>query len=148
MTPKPNRDHGVFIDVSEHSPEPPSTKKVLLYGWDADTLAKFLVQVNPDGEVSVILPTASVASVSTGIDVATATTLILPLNADRNVLEIVNDSDTIIYLRLGAPAALNSGIRLNPGGGAFNISALNHYTGVIEAIHGGTGAKVLTVTEY
>ncbi len=148
MTPKPNRDHGVFIDVSEHSPEPPSTKKVLLYGWDADSLAKFLVQVNPDGEVSVILPSSSVANVSTGLEVATATTLILPLNVDRNVVEIVNDSDTVIYIKLGLGAELNSGIRINPGGGAFNISALNHYTGVIEAIHGGTGAKVLTITEY
>lgn len=148
MTPKPNRDHDPFIQVSEHSPEPPSAKKVLVYGFDAATLAKYIIQVNADGEVSVILPSSSIANISTGIDVATATTLILPANADRNVAEIVNNSDTVVYLRLGAGATLNSGIRLNAGGGAFNISAINLYTGVIEAIHGGSGDKLLTVTEY
>jgi hypothetical protein len=47
-------------------------------------------------------------------------------------------------LKYGTSATLNSGIRLNAAGGSLEEDA---YDGVISAIHGGTGAKVVTVVD-
>ena len=62
---------------------------------------------------------------------------------------LVNDSDTAIYLKLGADAVANQGIRLNANGGSYEMSRLhgNLYVGASNAIHGSTGNKVLLVTE-
>jgi len=38
---------------------------------------------------------------------------------------IVNDSDVVIYLGVGAAAVLNQGIRLNANGGAYEINWSN-----------------------
>ncbi len=91
----------------------------------------------------VTTPTHSVVSV------ATSTTQVLAANANRVHALFVNDSDTVIYVMLGAAAVLNQGIRLNPGGGAYELSLKmgNLYTGLVNAIHGGTGTKALLVLE-
>ncbi len=79
------------------------------------------------------------------VPVVTTSTPVVSRREDRVELNVVNDSDTIIYLRLAADGAtLNSGIRLNPNGGAYSTQ---HYFGPISAIHGGTGTKNLLVTE-
>lgn len=85
-----------------------------------------------------------------GVDVATSTTEILAANADRCFLVICNDSDTVIYLGLGAAAVLNKGIRLEPAGTAgsrFRMDWTCIFVGAINGIHGGSGNKVVTVVE-
>ncbi len=88
-------------------------------------------------------PTHTVATVTT------ATGAALAANANRLYALLVNDSDTTIYVKLGAAAVANQGIRLNANGGSYEMSKKlgNLYTGAINAIHAGTGNKVLTVLE-
>ena len=85
----------------------------------------------------------------TAPSIGTTTTLALAANANRLYALLVNDSDTTIYFKLGEAAVLNTGIRLNANGGSYEISKElgNLYTGIINAIHGGTGSKVLLVAE-
>lgn len=62
----------------------------------------------------------------------------------------INDSDTVVYLRLGDGVAVaNQGYRLNANGGSYEMSEMigNLYTGPIQAIHAGTGNKVLLIGE-
>ncbi len=84
--------------------------------------------------------TAPTAGVATGV--------ILAANANRLYALFVNDSDTTVYLGLGAAAALNTGIRLNALGGNYEMSKKlgNLYTGAVNGISGVAG-KVVCVTE-
>lgn len=79
------------------------------------------------------------------VTVGAVSTAVLAANPDRTFATFVNDSAGVIYLCLGDPAALTSGIRLNATGGAFEINATNLYTGAVTAIC--AGGLVLTVTE-
>lgn len=85
----------------------------------------------------------------TEIAVATSSTAVIAANAQRQYLLLINDSDTVIYLKLGAAAAANKGIRLNANGGSLEMSGLmgNNYQGAINGIHAGTGTKNLLVSE-
>lgn len=84
----------------------------------------------------------------TAVTVGAATTAILAANAARKYALIINDSDTVIYLKIGAAAVLNEGIRLNAQGGSYEMSAQygNLDTRAINAISSVAG-KVLLVTE-
>jgi len=85
---------------------------------------------------------------NTAVSVADSSTTILSANANRKYALIVNDSDTTIYLALGAAAAVNSGIRLNANGGAYEINWTNLYKGAIYGIHGVAGVtKNIAVVE-
>lgn len=81
------------------------------------------------------------------VDVTTSTAIVLPLNKMRTSATLTNDSDAVIYIRRGQDAALNTGIRLNPTGGAYEITLFNMFKGAISAIHGGTGNKRLCIDE-
>ncbi len=83
------------------------------------------------------------------VNVTTSSGQVLAANANRLYALLVNDSDTVIYVKLGAAAVLNEGIRINASGGSYEMSALlgNLYAGAINGIHGGTGNKVLMITE-
>lgn len=85
----------------------------------------------------------------TAVNVTTSTAAALAANLERKYALLVNDSDTTIYIKLGAAAVLNEGIRLNANGGSYEMSAAlgNLVHVAINAIHGGTGNKVLLVTE-
>jgi len=85
----------------------------------------------------------------TAVNVTTTTGAVLAANANRLYALLVNDSDTVIYIKLGAAAVANQGIRLNADGGSYEMSAMlgNLYTGAINGIHAGTGNKVLLMTE-
>lgn len=80
--------------------------------------------------------------------VAGATTPILPQNPGRLYALFVNDSDQVIYLKLGVDAVLNEGIRLNADGGSYEMSKglRNLYKGEINGICA-SGGKNLLVTE-
>ena len=84
---------------------------------------------------------------NTGVDVATASTLILAAQDARAYVAIVNDSDTNIYLALGEAATLHNGIRLNANGGSFEMPSRDMYVGAIYGIHGGTGTKRVTIED-
>uniref|UniRef100_A0A6M3J2H5 Uncharacterized protein n=1 Tax=viral metagenome TaxID=1070528 RepID=A0A6M3J2H5_9ZZZZ len=80
--------------------------------------------------------------------IAATTTTALAANANRLYALLVNDSVETLYIKLGAAAVLNQGIRLNANGGSYEISKKfgNLYTGAINGI-GTSGAAVLLVTE-
>lgn len=85
----------------------------------------------------------------TAVNVTTSTTALIAANASRQYLLIINDSDVVMYLKLGAAGVLNQGIRLNANGGSYEMSEAlgNLYQGAINAIHGGTGNKVALMSE-
>ena len=82
------------------------------------------------------------------VTVGATTTVALAANTSRLWALFVNDSDETVYLKLGAAAALNQGIRLNANGGTFEMSVSlgNLYTGAVNAICT-SGSKKLLVTE-
>lgn len=69
--------------------------------------------------------------------------VIVAANANRVSVDIVNDSDTVIYLAKGATAVVGSGIRLNANGGSVSIS---DWKEVINGISSGAN-KNATVCE-
>ena len=85
----------------------------------------------------------------TPANVTTTTGEVLASNANRLYAILVNNSDTVIYIKWGAAAVANQGIRLNANGGSYEMSAMlgNLYLGAVNGIHGGSGNKVLLVTE-
>jgi len=97
-----------------------------------------------------VAPLAAGSLAHTQVSVATTSTGILAANVNRRYGLFVNDSDAVIYLRLGTGSAvLNQGIRLNANGGSYEMASAygNLHTGEVQAIHGLTGTKVLLVTE-
>ena len=84
--------------------------------------------------------------IDTKVAVDTATTVVLAANPGRKDAVFVNDSNQPIYLARGNDAVLNQGIRLNSGGGSYEINRDNLFLGAINAIATG-GDKNLTVSE-
>lgn len=62
---------------------------------------------------------------------AGATVEILPANPRRTYAIISNDSAATAYLKLGAPAGANDGIRLNASGGWYEITSINMWRGTV-----------------
>lgn len=94
------------------------------------------------------IPARYSTATHTAVTVTTASGAALAANAGRRYALFINDSDTVMYLKLGATAVANEGIRLNANGGSYEMSAMlgSLYTGAVNAIHGGTGNKILLVT--
>lgn len=80
------------------------------------------------------------------VSVNSSSTKVLATNKSRKTADIVNDSDEVIYLALGANAVMNKGIRLNAGGGNFEINSTNMWRGAVNAICS-SGDKNLCFTE-
>lgn len=85
----------------------------------------------------------------TAVTVTTNSGAALAANERRRYALLVNDSDTKMYIKLGATAVAAEGIPLAANGGSFELSMQqgNLWRGSINVIHGGTGNKVLLVTE-
>jgi len=111
-----------------------------------------VVNVTPNGELEVRIETidssAGTMSVkqaivstatNTKVSVGILTTQIVDNIPGRYSIDIVNDSDEIVYLGLEDDAVLNEGIRLNPNGGSYSS---NIFTGIINGI----AAKTANVT--
>ena len=93
------------------------------------------------------MPIAAITTVThTAVTVANATTAVAAANADRKWLLIVNNSDETIYLKLGAAAVLNQGIRINAAGGALELTDRSLYLGAVNGICA-SGGKVALVSE-
>ena len=84
----------------------------------------------------------------TTLGVTGTTQAALAANKSRRYALFINDSDAVIYIKLGAAAVLNEGIRLNAAGGSYEISERlgNMYMGAVNAITA-AATKVLLVTE-
>ena len=80
--------------------------------------------------------------------IGSSTTVALAANTSRKYALFENDSDEIIYIKIGADAVLNQGIRINASGGSYEMSLLigNDNTGAVNAICT-SGSKVLLVAE-
>jgi len=72
---------------------------------------------------------------------------VLPGNPLRSYALLVNDSTSIIYLGMGIPAIISRGIRLNAGGGSYEINRDNPWHGSIHAI-AAAGTPDLLIQEW
>ncbi|MBA7676742.1 hypothetical protein ES703_84986 [subsurface metagenome] len=63
---------------------------------------------------------------------------VLPVNPSRKYALLVNDGIDDIYLGMGIPAVANRGIRVNNGGGSYEINLMNPWHGSIHAMSAGT----------
>lgn len=106
------------------------------------------IALDDAGRPKVVL-TGSITPTHTTATVTTASGEALAANTSRKYALLINDSDVTIYLKIGVAAVLNEGIRLNANGGSYELATAlgNLATGAINAIHGGSGDKVLTVLE-
>lgn len=119
------------------------------------TVRRRLTAWKPDGGLLILAVLLLFAApVSAGENHTTAacgtsTTTALAADAARTYVMFINDSDTVIYLKVGASAVVNEGVRINANGGSWEMSTSfgNESTTVINCIHGGSGTKVLTVYE-
>jgi len=80
-------------------------------------------------------------------DIGINSTEIAAAKHNRNYLAIVNDSDTTIYIAIGATAVVGRGIRLNANGGSFEMTKDNLSYQIVNGIHGNSGTKQVTVQE-
>ena len=82
------------------------------------------------------------------VNVGLATTEVLTGNPDRKSALFINDSDTVVYIKFGTTATLNSGVRLDANGGKYEMSVGlgNLWTGTVNAISSVDLKKIL-VTE-
>lgn len=88
---------------------------------------------------------AGIKATHTAVNITTDSTLVS--KGARAILILQNNSDTDIYCKLdGSAAVLNQGIRLLANGGAFGFDVTVPQSAVY-CIHGGTGNKVLLLTE-
>jgi len=87
-------------------------------------------------------PLATEVAISSG-DTSEAA---LAANTNRVYALFINDSDTVMYLRLGETSVDHEGIRLSASGGSYEINSLNLYKGLVNVICE-TSGKILLVTE-
>ena len=92
--------------------------------------------------------TQRISPTHTVVTVGATSTAVLVASTTREHVLLINDSDEAIYVKLGAAATMNAGIRLNASGGSYEMtrSAGNLYSGAIYAICS-SGSKKLLVTE-
>ena len=81
------------------------------------------------------------------VTVGTTSVVALSANSNRVYALFINDSDTVIYLKLGAAAVVNQGIRLNASGGAYEMSKKigNLYKEAINAITSAANKNLLVI---
>lgn len=77
--------------------------------------------------------------------VTTTSSIILAANTSRKSAMIFNQSGGVVYLKLGATAVANEGIRL-ANNDFYEITATNLFTGAIHAIRG-AGSSTIEVME-
>lgn len=103
--------------------------------------------VSSSNKTNPVFELPSIASTTTTtLGVTTASQTALAANSARSFAFFQNDSDTTIYIKLGSAAVVSTGIRLNANGGSYQIDSTNMYTGIVTAIHAGTGTKTLLIT--
>lgn len=91
-----------------------------------------------------IHPLKSVDDTFTAVQIVS--TEVRPITENRAELDLVNDSDRIIYLGFGNAAVVGSGKRLNAQGGSYHMGPENLFYGTVNAICVG-GPANLCVSE-
>lgn len=81
----------------------------------------------------------------TQVSVTTSSSVLLPSNIARLYAHIVNNTQFEIFIQYSSAAALNQGIKLQPGN-FYTIDSSNLYTGVVNAI-GSAGTQLIDVLE-
>jgi hypothetical protein len=76
----------------------------------------------------------------------TNSTLLISTSTDRVYTAIVNDGSSTVYLGLGTDAVGSNGIRLNAGGGSYEIGPDNLFSGAIYCI-GSSSTNVTVVNK-
>lgn len=79
------------------------------------------------------------------VTVGSTSTQVLPADIKREHLLLINDSDEIIYVSFGQPAAANTGIRLNAAGGSYEMTG-TVYLHAVYAICASGNKKLLVTT--
>ena len=79
-------------------------------------------------------------------DVTDVSAVILAAS-ERVDLEIVNDSDVVVYLSRSDPAVAGEGIRLNPNGGSYSMTTQNLFEGIFYAICNNGEDATVTISE-
>lgn len=67
-------------------------------------------------------PTQALTLVHTSASVGTGSSTALAANTRRQYALLINDSTVVLYLNVGGTATANTGIRLNPNGGSYEMS--------------------------
>ena len=82
------------------------------------------------------------------VSVLNTTTVALAASSARRYALFVNDSDTVIYLKVGVSAVANQGIRLNANGGSYEMSQEfgNVDNRAVNAIASVTGKNLLVTS--
>lgn len=90
----------------------------------------------------------NVALVHSNAQIATTSTAVVAPNTERRYLLITNDSGVTVYIKFGATAVANEGIRLDVGA-SFEMSPVfnNLDLRAVNGIHASTGTKTILVTE-
>jgi hypothetical protein len=114
---------------------------------DTDTLAGAVSggKINVTGLVST--KTALTPSSPSAATVGTSSGSAVAADADRTGLVLINTSNAIISLGLGAAAVLNSGITLNPNGGTFVMDEFTFTTAQVFAIAAAASSN-LAIQEF
>lgn len=99
------------------------------------------------GAILVTTRTNLTASTPSSATVGIVSSQVVASNASRKGLELVNTSNNIISIAFGSPAVLNSGITLNPYGGAFNMDEYTYTTSAVNAIASSANSN-LAIQEY
>lgn len=111
-------------------------------GRQFEMLAQFL---NSEG----VRLAGSITPTYTTHDATTTSTEAVAANPDRRYLMIANNTDTPVYLMLGADAVVNEGIILAVKGARYEMSPAlgNLMLGGVNCIHGGAGTAKLLILE-
>jgi hypothetical protein len=88
----------------------------------------------------------STIATNTTPSVTNVTSSILASNSNRKFAIIFNNSGATVYIKLGAAAVVNQGIRLAPNE-TFEITAINLFTGAVNAIKSTAASINLDVCE-
>lgn len=80
----------------------------------------------------------------TTASMTTATAAVLALNDDREYALIINDGTVDVYLKVGAAAVANQGIRINANGGSYELNRMKGNLSDV-AINGITASGTATV---
>jgi len=81
------------------------------------------------------------------VNVTTSSTQVLASNFSRSYAVLVNNSDADMWLSLGTPAEANKGILVKASGGQYELNPNALWVGEINAIHVGSGNKVIVYVE-
>ena len=97
------------------------------------------------------MPDPRLFPITTSLDVTVAvpdTSVVISVaNDERRDIEIVNDSDVVVYISRTNPAVVGAGMRLNPYGGSYSMDSQNFYLGAFYAICNPGEDGALTISE-